>query len=39
MEKIMRLLRYGLKGHEKPAILDDKDQLRNLSAVIADIDY
>ncbi|OCG10220.1 ureidoglycolate lyase [Gilliamella sp. wkB178] len=34
----MRLLRYGLKGHEKPAILDDKDQLRDLSAVIADID-
>lgn len=34
----MRLLRYGLKGNEKPAILDDKDQLRDLSAVIADID-
>ncbi|OCG05239.1 fumarylacetoacetate hydrolase family protein [Gilliamella sp. wkB112] len=34
----MRLLRYGLKGDEKPAILDDKDQLRDLSAVIVDID-
>ncbi|OCG27857.1 ureidoglycolate lyase [Gilliamella sp. wkB108] len=34
----MRLLRYGLKGQEKPAILDDKDQLRDLSAIIADID-
>lgn len=34
----MRLLRYGLKGNEKSAILDDQDQLRDLSAVIADID-
>lgn len=34
----MRLLRYGIKGQEKPAILDDKEQIRDLSHVINDID-
>ncbi|WP_392563644.1 fumarylacetoacetate hydrolase family protein [Orbus wheelerorum] len=34
----MRLLRYGIKGQEKPAILDEKDQVRDLSSIISDID-
>lgn len=33
----MKLLRYGPKGAEKPALLDQAGQLRDLSAVIADI--
>jgi 2,4-didehydro-3-deoxy-L-rhamnonate hydrolase len=33
----MKLLRYGRKGHEKPALLDDKGRVRDLSAVLADI--
>jgi 2-keto-4-pentenoate hydratase/2-oxohepta-3-ene-1,7-dioic acid hydratase in catechol pathway len=33
----MKLMRYGRKGHEKPALLDDKGRVRDLSAVLADI--
>lgn len=34
----MKLLRYGPLGAEKPGLLDDDNKLRDLSAVIADID-
>lgn len=34
----MRLLRYGAKGQEKPAVLDDKEQIRDLSSIVSDID-
>ena len=33
----MKLLRYGDKGQERPALLDNTGQLRDLSAVVADI--
>ena len=33
----MKLLRYGLKGQEKPAILDAQGNYRDLSAVVDDI--
>ena len=33
----MRLVRYGETGAEKPGMLDDAGQLRDLSYVIADI--
>ncbi|MEC4240689.1 fumarylacetoacetate hydrolase family protein [Pseudomonas sp. DSV-1] len=33
----MKLLRYGNKGQERPALLDNNGQLRDLSAVVADI--
>ena len=33
----MKLLRYGAPGKEKPGLLDDTGQLRDLSAVIPDI--
>ncbi len=33
----MKLLRYGEKGQERPALLDDNGDLRDLSAIIADI--
>jgi ureidoglycolate lyase len=33
----MKLLRYGEKGQERPALLDQNGQLRDLSAVVADI--
>ncbi len=33
----MKLLRHGPKGHEKPGLLDDQGQLRDLSALIGDI--
>ena len=33
----MKLLRYGDKGQERPALLDNNGQLRDLSAVVADI--
>lgn len=33
----MKLLRYGSAGKEKPGILDDQGQLRDLSSVIADV--
>jgi 2,4-didehydro-3-deoxy-L-rhamnonate hydrolase len=33
----MKLMRYGSKGHEKPALLDDKGRVRDLSALLTDI--
>jgi 2-keto-4-pentenoate hydratase/2-oxohepta-3-ene-1,7-dioic acid hydratase in catechol pathway len=33
----MKLLRYGEKGQERPALLDNNGQLRDLSAVVVDI--
>ncbi len=33
----MKLLRHGPKGHEKPALIDDQGQARDLSPVLADI--
>jgi 2-keto-4-pentenoate hydratase/2-oxohepta-3-ene-1,7-dioic acid hydratase in catechol pathway len=33
----MKLLRYGPKGQEKPGLLDGAGQIRDLSAVVADI--
>ena len=33
----MKLLRYGPAGSEKPGLLDDSGQVRDLSAVIADL--
>jgi 2,4-diketo-3-deoxy-L-fuconate hydrolase len=33
----MKLMRYGAKGREKPAILDGKGQVRDLSGVVKDI--
>ena len=33
----MKLLRYGDKGQERPALLDNNGELRDLSAVVADI--
>jgi len=33
----MKLLRYGLRGQEKPGVLDDTGRIRDLSGVIADL--
>ena len=33
----MKLLRIGKKGQERPALLDNNGQLRDLSAVVTDI--
>ena len=33
----MKLLRHGPKGHEKPGLLDDQGQVRDLSALMPDI--
>ena len=33
----MKLLRHGAKGAEKPGLLDAKGQVRDLSALMADI--
>ncbi|WP_020681206.1 fumarylacetoacetate hydrolase family protein [Marinobacterium rhizophilum] len=33
----MKLLRYGAAGQEKPGVLDDNGQVRDLSAVVPDI--
>ncbi len=33
----MKLLRYGLPGREKPALLDGRGQIRDLSGEIADV--
>ena len=32
----MKLLRYGIKGSEKPAVLDKKGKIRNLSPYVSD---
>ena len=32
----MKLLRYGIKGSEKPAVLDKKGKIRNLSSYVSD---
>jgi 2-keto-4-pentenoate hydratase/2-oxohepta-3-ene-1,7-dioic acid hydratase in catechol pathway len=34
----MKLLRFGPKGQEKPGILDNSGQIRDLSGIVADID-
>src|SRR5271154_936010 len=34
----MKLLRYGLRGSEKPGLLDDQGVIRDLSAHLDDID-
>ncbi len=34
----MKLLRYGRPGKEKPGLLDDEGRVRDLSAIVADID-
>ena len=34
----MKLLRYGPKGQEKPGLMDDSGQIRDLSGVVQDID-
>jgi 2,4-didehydro-3-deoxy-L-rhamnonate hydrolase len=33
----MKLMRYGRKGHEKPALLDAQGRVRDLSALLPDI--
>jgi 2,4-diketo-3-deoxy-L-fuconate hydrolase len=33
----MKLLRFGPPGHEKPGVLDSRGQVRDLSALVADI--
>ena len=33
----MKLLRYGLQGQEKPALLDDQGVMRDLSQYVQDI--
>jgi 2,4-diketo-3-deoxy-L-fuconate hydrolase len=33
----MKLLRYGLSGQERPGLLDDQGQVRDLSGVIEDV--
>jgi 2,4-didehydro-3-deoxy-L-rhamnonate hydrolase len=35
---MMKLLRYGPKGNEKPGLLDDSGRIRDLSNQVADID-
>ena len=34
----MKLLRYGLPGHEKPGLLDRDGKIRDLSGMVRDID-
>jgi 2-keto-4-pentenoate hydratase/2-oxohepta-3-ene-1,7-dioic acid hydratase in catechol pathway len=34
----MKLLRYGPRGQEKPGMLDNDNQIRDLSGIVADID-
>ena len=34
----MKLLRYGVRGSEKPGILDDRGDIRSLEGVVDDID-
>ncbi len=37
MEMLVKLLRYGPKGHERPALIDAAGKVRDLSGEIADI--
>ena len=32
----MKLIRFGLKGHEKPGVIDVKGVIRDVSSLIAD---
>ena len=32
----MKLLRYGIKGSEKPAVLDKNGKIRNISSCVSD---
>ena len=34
----MKLVRFGLKGQEKPGIVDDNGKIRSLEGIVADID-
>lgn len=34
----MKLVRHGLPGHERPALLDSQGHLRDLGAIMADVD-
>jgi len=34
----MKIVRYGLKGKERPGIIDSDDNLRDLSSIVNDID-
>jgi len=34
----MKLLRYGEPGHERPAVIDERDVVRDISGITADID-
>ncbi|HUC69713.1 MAG TPA: 2-hydroxyhepta-2,4-diene-1,7-dioate isomerase, partial [Stellaceae bacterium] len=34
----MKLLRYGLRGQEKPGLVDRDGRIRDLSGVVRDID-
>ncbi len=34
----MKLVRYGMNGHEKPGLIDDEGRLRDLSVAIETID-
>lgn len=34
----MKLLRYGEPGHERPGLLDAQNQIRDLSAILPDLD-
>ena len=33
----MKLVRYGVKGKEKPGLIDKEGKLRDLSGIVADI--
>ena len=33
----MKLVRYGAAGREKPGMIDDKGQIRDLSKIVPDI--
>ena len=33
----MKLLRFGERGHEKPGIIDDNDDIRSLKSIVGDV--
>ena len=33
----MKIVRYGLKGKERPGVIDSDDNLRDLSSIVNDI--